>query len=337
MTSPWTSRTGFSTRIALQRPRHRLQAGAQDRLDEAQRAAVHDRHLRPVDVDDRVRHPGAGQRRHHVLDGPDRDPGGVAEQRAEPGVGHEVPAGRNQVVAVADVDPAEADAARGRRPEHHAHRPPGMEAHSDERSLALQGGLHVRPQVRKARPGARRPSPAARQCRDLTFLRQIKLYDRLLQSGTDPRKSRCRAAFRTVRTVRPGLPLRSAGHVGSMPQYRPCAGNGGSSGLPSAGHPAGRERVARHQPVRAPASRDAVENVSTSIANRRRIERQTDPSPTIRTTIWPSASRPLWMTTRLIGHRRSGECRTLGSVNITLADLTLPGTPGSTGRRPRPR
>ena len=70
-------------------PRHRQrdQADLIDRVNERRRAAVHDRHFRPVDLDDGVVDAETRQRGEHMLGGRAERPGGVAEDGGKFGGG----------------------------------------------------------------------------------------------------------------------------------------------------------------------------------------------------------------------------------------------------------
>ena len=65
----------------------RGQAGLIERIDESRGAAVHDRHFRPVDLDDDVVDVEAAQRGQQMLGGRAQRPGGVAQNGGEFGGG----------------------------------------------------------------------------------------------------------------------------------------------------------------------------------------------------------------------------------------------------------
>ena len=119
-------------------------AGAVDQEDEGRGGAVQDGHFRAVDLDQRVVHAAAGQRRHHVLDRGDAAArvAGDAERGAEPGVHHVVEAGGD---VEADVGAAEHDAGPGgRRPQGERNAAAAVQADADAADGRLQRAAATR-------------------------------------------------------------------------------------------------------------------------------------------------------------------------------------------------
>ena len=117
-------------------------AGAVEDFDEGQRRAVHDRHLGAIELDDGIVDVQHDQSGHQVLDGGDRDVGGVGDHSAQLGLADRLGADRHAIVAIGHIGADEDDAGIGGRG---PHRDTGMGAgvHADagEDRRALQGVL----------------------------------------------------------------------------------------------------------------------------------------------------------------------------------------------------
>ena len=135
---------------------------------------------------------------------PSETPASLREQRAERGVADEVEARRDDVVAVGHVHPAEADAALGRRAQHQARRPPGMEAHPDQRRSRVSRSSALSGPTSAAAARTRGLVPVAVECRDMDKLGQIKVYDRLQQRGRTVAVRRISRATPRTRKKAPG-------------------------------------------------------------------------------------------------------------------------------------
>jgi hypothetical protein len=87
-------------------------AGAIDQEDEGRGGAIEDRHLRPIDRDDRIIDAAASQRRHHMFDRgkPGGRIGGTAKRGAKTGI-YDLIKGRRDFDT--RVSPAEPDAGAG--------------------------------------------------------------------------------------------------------------------------------------------------------------------------------------------------------------------------------
>ncbi len=106
-----------------------LAPGAFDEEDEGCGAAIHDRHFRPIDIDDDIVDLGAGERRHEMLDGADRRPLAIAERRAQRRIDDVFPACDDLDPATELIGPAKENAAIRRcRMQRDRRLYPGMEA-----------------------------------------------------------------------------------------------------------------------------------------------------------------------------------------------------------------
>ena len=93
-------------------------AGAVEAADEVDGRAVHDRHLGPVDLDDRIVDAGHDQGGHQVLDGRDGHARRIGDHRPELGLADGLAADRHAVVEVLHIGADEDDARTGRGREH---------------------------------------------------------------------------------------------------------------------------------------------------------------------------------------------------------------------------
>ena len=125
------------------RHRQRHKAGLIDRLDERRRAAVHDRHFRPVDLDDGVIDAEARQRGEHMLGGRAERAGGIAQHGGKFGRGDGADVGVDFTVGLAVGAAAhEHDAGVGFGGQHgQRRRRARMHADAADRGLLAQRGL----------------------------------------------------------------------------------------------------------------------------------------------------------------------------------------------------
>jgi len=119
----------------------RADAGAFDQKDERRGAAVHDRHLGPSEVEQRVVDAAAAQGGEQVLDRADARPVRNAKRRRHPAVDHMPDVGRHLEAVGVAVDAPEPDAGIDRRrAQRQRCHPPGMQADAttgDGRSKSL--------------------------------------------------------------------------------------------------------------------------------------------------------------------------------------------------------
>ena len=121
----------------------RNDTGLIDRRDERRGAAVHDRHFRAVDLDDRVVDAKPGQRGQHMLRGGAQRAFGIADHGGEFGGGHGADIGANFAVRAAVLAETDEDDAgvgfggkhvqRGRRA--------GMDANTADGGRGAKRGL----------------------------------------------------------------------------------------------------------------------------------------------------------------------------------------------------
>src|SRR6266852_1134633 len=126
-------------------------AGAFEQEGEQRSAAVHHRHFRPVELDQRVVDLETGQRRHQMLDGRDRQAFAIVETRAQRLLDRVAPVGLD--LRAGTVGAAEDDArVRRGRMQRHGHARPGMERDTATMNRRFQGFLQGDPQFVHGNP-----------------------------------------------------------------------------------------------------------------------------------------------------------------------------------------
>jgi hypothetical protein len=134
--------------------RQRNQADLIDRSDERRGAAIHDRHFRPIDLNDGVVDTEARQRGEHVFGGRTERSGGVAKHGGKFGRGDGADVGGDFAVRlIADPAADEYDSGVSFRREHGQRCGQSrMNANTADRGLVAQGGLPTGFHARIVRP-----------------------------------------------------------------------------------------------------------------------------------------------------------------------------------------